>query len=240
MSAASNYLSALGALIAALPTAEISAGAALAAHAVRAGGMVQVFGSGHSGLVAMEVAGRASGLSAVNALRDPSLSPTFPDRAGATERVPGYVAVSFSLWGLRPEDVVVVVSNSGINAAPIEVAVLARQRSIPVIAITSIEHSSAATSRVAEGVRLYDVADVVIDTGSPYGDWTVELAGGAKVGPVSTAVAMTALHAVLVEAAEMLDRSGDRPPIIRSLNAAGGDDHNVVVQAPYRARQQFS
>lgn len=218
----------------------IDKAASLAAKAIMNGGMIQVFGSAHSGLAAMEVSGRASSLSPINALRDPALSAALPDRAGAVERVPGYVSVSLNLWELGQNDVLVVISNSGINAAPNEVAQYGKENGLPVIAITSLEHSKQVEPRTTDGKKLYERADLVLDTGTPAGDWTIEVgAAGLQTGPVSTILAMATLHAMLASVTEILTENDYPVPLIRSLNMPGGNEVNEAVQAPYRSRQVY-
>ncbi|MFU8839764.1 MAG: sugar isomerase domain-containing protein [Nitriliruptoraceae bacterium] len=209
-----------------------------AADSVRQGGIVHVFGCGHSQLVALEVCDRAGGLASLRAIADPALAPTQGARATLTERLPGYGNVVLESEDLRPGEVLVVVSNSGINAAPIEVAAGAVERGLVVVAVTSREHSDAVTSRHPSGVRLHEVAEVTLDTGVPAGDASVQLADGTGVGPLSTIVASALLHAVFTAASARLADAGEEVPVLRSQNLDGPEDPNAAVLARYADRRR--
>src|SRR5699024_12560057 len=108
----------------------------------------------------------------------------------------------------------------------------ARERGLTVVAITSREHSLAGRSRHPEGLRLLDVADIVLDTHAPEGDITLTLEDGTQTGPTSTILAGLLLHSLAIGAMEQLSRAGVRPPVLQSMNRAGGDDSNETVLAP--------
>lgn len=211
------------------------AGAVLA-RSLRGGGVLHVFGSGHSMLPAIDATFRAGGLAPVNLLQDPALAPWEPTRVSRIERLPGYGTALGELQDLRKGELIVVISHSGINPVPVEVAQHARTRGLVVVAITSSAHSLASPSRHPDGLRLLDVADIVLDTGAPLGDVTVELSGGVETGPASTLLATFLLHSLVIEAMAELIAAGDAPPVLRSMNRAGGDDSNAAATAPYRDR----
>lgn len=208
----------------------------LLARSLRTGGVLHVFGSGHSMLPAIDATFRAGGLAPVNLLHDPALAPWEPTRVSRIERLPGYGTALAQLQDLREGELLVVISQSGINPVPVEVAQQARTQGLTVIAITSREHSLASPSRHPEGLRLLDVADLVLDTGAPLGDVTVELADGTGTGPVSTMLATFLLHSLAIAAMEELGASGEAPPVLRSMNRTGGDASNALAIAPYRDR----
>lgn len=227
MTAATVYLDTLRQLLAdsgQRAAAEMEAAAQRIADSLSTGGVLHVFGTGHSQLVALELAERAAGLAAVNAMAVPALSPVDGRRAAATERLAGYGSLVVEHEDLRAGEVLVVVSNSGINAVPVEVAAAARERGLFVVAVTSRAHSLAAGSRHPTGLRLLDVADLVLDTGVPPGDAAVALPGGPPTGPLSTVTAAAMLHAVTSRAAELMAAAGDEPPVLTSQNL---DDHGV-------------
>ena len=211
------------------------AGAVLA-RSLREGGVLHVFGSGHSMLPAIDATFRAGGLAPVNLLHDPALAPWEPTRVSRIERLPGYGTALGELQDLREGELIVVISHSGINPVPVEVAQHARSRGLAVVAITSREHSLASPSRHPEGLRLLAVADIVLDTRAPVGDVTVQLPGGVETGPVSTLLSTFLLHSLAIGAMEELVAGGEAPPVLRSMNRAGGDDSNAAAIAPFRDR----
>lgn len=206
------------------------------AASIAAGGVLHVFGSGHSMLAAIDATFRAGGLAPVNLLHDPALAPWEPSRVSRVERLPGYGRAVSGLHDLRSGEVLVVVSHSGINPVPIEIAQAASERGLTVVAVTSRCHSVQAPSRHPDGLRLLDVADVVLDTHAPYGDVTVRLGDDLDTGPTSTALAVTILHCVVIAAIEELHRSGTPVPLLRSMNTAGADTDNDAMISPYADR----
>ena len=195
---------------------------------------VYVFGTGHSHMLAEEVHYRAGGL----AFTVPVLVGSAMLHEGAVissvyERTEGLVRPVLERYGMQPGDVIIIASNSGVNAAPIEAADYGREIGAKVIAITSVAYSTA----VANGRRrLADIADIVLDNGLPPGDAVLDLAGtGFKVGPVSTAVGATVLNAIFAEVASELAKAGD-PPIYLSANMPGAAAVNQKLVKKYRPR----
>lgn len=206
------------------------------AESLRSGGVLHVFGSGHSMLPAIDATFRAGGLAPVHLLHDPSLAPWEPTRVSRVERLPGYGTAIVDLQDLRQGEVLVVLSHSGINPVPVELAQRARERGLCVVAITSRRHSLASASRHPDGLRLLDVADLVLDTGAPEGDVALTLPDGTETGPTSTILATMLLHALAIGAMEQLIADGAAPPVLRSMNRADGDATNERVLAPFRGR----
>ncbi|MFS8201550.1 sugar isomerase domain-containing protein [Streptomyces sp. CWNU-52B] len=215
------YFAALQEHLTALATAErpaIERAARALADSVAAGGVVHYFGSGHSQLVAVEPLQRAGGLAPVDVIADPALSPVAPRHAGAAERVSGYAAAILRTADIRAGEVVVVVSNSGINPVPVEFALGARESGATVVAVTSRAHSLAAESRHTGGLRLLDVADIVIDTHGSPGDTVVPL-GELAVGALSTVLGAAVVNALTCRAAQLIaEQHGQEPPLIISQN----------------------
>jgi uncharacterized phosphosugar-binding protein len=190
---------------------------------------VQAFGSGHSQLLAIELAGRAGGPAAIQVILDPG--------QGKAETLEGYAATLLRDYELEPRDCLIVISNSGRNASPIEMAMIGRERGLKVIAVTAADFSRSVSSRHSSGKRLLDVADVVLDTCGAAGDAAVSLDGlQTDVGPTSTVVGATLLNAVMVEAIAELIRRGVEPPVLVSQNVDGSADHNAKLRAQYRGR----
>ncbi|MDN5688041.1 MAG: sugar isomerase domain-containing protein [Brachybacterium sp.] len=208
----------------------------LIARSLSTGGVLHVFGSGHSMLPAIDATFRAGGLAPVNLLHDPGLAPWEPTRVSRIERLVGYGTALAQLQDLRRGEVVVIISHSGINPVPIEVAQQAHGQGLSVVAITSRTHSLATASRHPEGLRLLDVADVVLDTHAPEGDVTLTLEDGTETGPTSTILATLLLHSLAIGAMEQLGADGIALPVLRSMNRSGGDDSNAAVLEPFRGR----
>jgi uncharacterized phosphosugar-binding protein len=200
--------------------ASIAAAAAATANALEADGVLHVFGCGHSHLLAEEAFYRAGGLAAVNPILDPRLM--FQEGALASthaERESGYAARILEREDVRAVDVAIVASNSGRNAVPIEMALELRARGVTVIAITSLAHAQGVTARHASGRKLYEIADIVVDTGIAAGDAAITLPGTKlKMGPLSTVVGAALVHAIVIEAAALLVQRGHDPLVLPSAN----------------------
>ncbi len=206
----------------------IPAAARLIADAVARDRIVHVFGSGHSQLVALDLVGRAGGLAGVNPIFDPLF--------GRAERLEGFAPVLLAAHAFHPGDVLIVISHSGRNPAPIEVALHGRQHGLPVIAVTAVAFSRSISSRHSSGKRLFEIADVVLDTLGAPGDAAIPLDGELYVGPTSTVVGAALLQAVIAEAAARLMDHGIRPPLFRSGNLEGSDAYNRELRARYGGR----
>ncbi len=216
----------------------IQRAAQLVADAVAGGGIMYTFGTGHSHVIAEDVAYRAGGLAAVDAILEPSLTghQQVP-KSEYMERVEGMAEVILNYYEVTPKDVLVVISNSGRNAAPVEMAELARTRGVPVVAITSMAHSTGTASRVSSGKKLYQVADVVIDNGCPRGDCVLHIEGLRQpVGAGSGVAGLFILHSVVVQAIQNLVERGIDPPVFMSGNLDGSDQFNRTFLERYKGR----
>jgi uncharacterized phosphosugar-binding protein len=221
--------------------AAIAEAAELIAESLRADGVLQVFGTGHSEAMAMELSGRAGGLIPTNklALRDIVL---LGGRDAAlladpkAERDPALAREVWDLAPVRPGDVILIASQSGGNGATVEMAAIARAAGHPVIAVTSLAHSTAISSRHPSGKRLFELADVVIDNGSPHGDSVLDLPGGGTVCAVSSIGNAVVAQLLVAEITARLIASGVEPPVYLSANIEGGDAHNDRWEALYAGR----
>lgn len=203
------------------------------AEAVTADRLLFVTGSGHSHMLAEEVFYRAGGLVAVYPILDPALM--LHDAAVSSsglERVSGIAEIRLEAAGVGPGDVLIVASNSGRNAYPIEAALVGRRLGAKTIALTSVSHSRGVASRHATGQRLFEIADLVLDTGVPPGDAAVSLDGlDVRIGPLSTVAGAALLNAVTVEAVARLVEAGVRPALFVSANVDGADAPAVDLAA---------
>ncbi len=188
-------------------------------------GVVHLFGSGHSHMVAEEVFHRAGSLLPLNPMLDANLTLFGSVNATLLERAPGYGRVVVGSHDIRPGEVVIVASNSGVNPVPIDVVLASQERSARTIAITSDEHYRDASSRHESGQRLAEVADLTIDTRVPTGDAVVSIPGvDTPAGGASSAVGVALINALVVEAASRLHQRGVKPPLIPTMNLPGGDE----------------
>ena len=198
------------------------------ADAVERGGMLHTFGTGHSHMIAEEAFYRAGGLVPVSPILDAGL--LFGDGAVKStflERVEGYAGEVLSRYQLREGDVMLVASNSGRNAVPVEMALLAKEKGLTTVAITSVSHSSSVESRHSSGKKLMELVDIVIDNGGVPGDAVVDVPGLSEaVGATSTVVGCAILNSVIVMAVEILVARGNHPPVFVSSNLDGGDAAN--------------
>ena len=207
-------------------------------HSLKGGGILHVFGTGHSGAVAQEAFHRAGGLVQVNLIQEAVLSPlTPPVVSGRMERLPGVAAILLDRHDLRPGEVVIVVSNSGINAAPVEMALEAKARGLFVIALTSLAHSRAVPARHVSGKRLFEVADLCLDNCGEEGDAAVAYAAWKdRVGPTSVVAGAFLMNRLLCGVVERYLSEGLTPPVYMSANLPGGDEHNRRLEERYRGR----
>jgi uncharacterized phosphosugar-binding protein len=206
--------------------------AVLTANSLARDGMIQVFGTGHSHMMAEEVFFRAGGLVQVNAILDPSLMLNL-SALGSTqiERLEGYSRLVLERYNLQAGDVMVVVSNSGRNAGPIEAALYAREKGLPVIALTSAASYQGSQIRHSSGKHLCELADVVIDTCVPHGDATLTLAGiPERIGPVSTIIGASIMQAYIVDTIAEMVRQGCRPKVIVSANVESSQDQAALFE----------
>ena len=199
------------------------------ADAIEDDKLMYVFGSGHSRFIAGELYWRAGGLAVALPLEDPTV--------GAAERFEGYAATFFEQYDIRRGDLLVVISNSGINPVPLDVALLGKKAGASVVALTSLEHSRQTRSRHSSGKRLFEIADYVLDTMGVYGDAAVPISGREwSVAPTSTAVSVAMLNAVVAQTAELLSQRGIEPPVLLSSNVPEGDKHNERLSEYYWRR----
>ncbi|HET6742986.1 MAG TPA: SIS domain-containing protein [Kribbella sp.] len=242
---AQAYVQTLMPVLAAV-TAEIDGpiqdAADLMTTSLRADGVIQAFGSGHSEALAMEIAGRAGGLIATNriALRDLVLLGGEPPellRSAELERNPEYSRKLYDLSAARSGDVFVIASNSGVNGSIVELASVVKEKGHPLIAITSLQHTGGMDSRHPSGKKLIDFADVVLDNQAPYGDSVLDLPGGAgKVCAVSSITAALIAQMLVAEVLRRMTEAGETPPVYLSANIPGGDEHNHALEARYAGR----
>lgn len=225
----------------------IAAAARLVVEALNDDGVIQVFGTGHSRSFAMEIAGRAGGLVPANKLAISDLvfygavSPAEVMDPHA-ERDETLASRLLAVHDIRPSDVFIICSNSGGNGSTVELARLVKEHGHALIAVTSMDHTSKITSRHRSGLRLFEIADVVIDNGGRFGDSALSLPNGpegeARGSITATSTVTSALIAqmLVTEVCGLLLEAGQEVPILISANIPGGDENNKALRARYGAR----
>ncbi|MBE7501942.1 MAG: SIS domain-containing protein [Verrucomicrobiales bacterium] len=200
-------------------------------------GWLYVFGTGHSHLVAEEVFYRAGGLAHAVPMLDPRIMVhENAIQATYTERESGFAAGLLAQYPVAAGDVLIVVSNSGRNAVPIEMALLGREKGMRVAALLNRTQSDAWPSRHPSGKKLADVAEVVIDNCGPNGDAWLRLPGMPDaIGSTSSMVGLLAIQLILVQAVEHALARGVTPEMYISSNTQGYD-HNDRLLQKYKSR----
>jgi uncharacterized phosphosugar-binding protein len=206
--------------------AEIRKAAELMAETIIKGNVVYTFGSGHSILLAQEIHARAGGLYPIVQIPDPM--------RGKAEKIEGFGKVLVEYVPFKPGDLIFVISNSGRNPEPIEVALVAKEKGVHVIVMCSMKHSLSVSSRHSSGKKLYELGEMVLDTNAPPGDASMTYKDYPfKVGALSTVMGAVVLNAVVVEAVQVMLERGFEPPVLLSANLDGSEEHNHKVIERY-------
>lgn len=215
----------------------IDKAAAAFVETIEAGGMIYLFGTGHSHMLAEEGHFRAGGLAPVC----PVLHSSLMLHEGAVvstrlERSPGLGPAVLARYRPTPKDVLVVFSNSGVNTVPVETALAGREIGMKVIAVIAQEYA-AQVPVGPTGKKLAEIADIVLDNHGVAGDALVQLPNSElRVGPLSTIAGAFILNAVLTEAVWRINAKGVMPPVYISANMPGAKEHNATLTERYRAR----
>lgn len=216
----------------------IQQAAKMAADAIAVDRFTVMFGTGHSFMPIMDTFPRVGcfpGWLPIYELAS-TVVPMMSGNQGLRqvlfiEKAEGYGSVVLDNYNLKPEDVMFVISNSGTNTAGVEVALGAKARGLKVVAVTSVAHSSQSMSRHSSGKRLYEVADLVIDSCVPAGDAQVEILGWtSRVGAVSTIIGMTIMQSVASETASILAGRGIELPVYPSHTSGQNADEIAALE----------
>jgi uncharacterized phosphosugar-binding protein len=188
-----------------------------------------VFGTGHSHLLAEEVFYRAGGLRQIIPILESGLMlHEGGTKSTKLERMEGYAAILLEEYKVKKDDVIFVISNSGLNAVPVEMALGAKSIGATVIALTNLKQSMQARPRHTSQKKLYEIADIVLDNCGCVGDAAVYLDPlQLSVGPTSTVIGAFMMNSIIVQVAENCIKSGHIPQIYVSANLAEGDKHNA-------------
>ncbi len=207
--------------------------APLIADSVESGGVIHTFGSGHSEIIGREMVGRAGGLVCVSAILDTT--------GGFVENLHGYGQALAKRYDrnhhLKSGEFIIVISNSGKNCSPIEIAEYAKGKGLKVVAITSMEMTRKVKATHPSGKKLYEFADYTLDNCGVLGDAIVDLPGKEQsAGPTSTMAGALLINLLQMEVLEMLSNRGADTPLLRSQNTEGAMDANIELARSYKGR----
>ncbi len=208
---------------------------------ILAGRMVHVFGSGHSRIMVEEMWPRYGSFPGFNPIVELSLTFHNPvvgangqRQAMFLENVAGLAGRILRNFDLKPVDTALVVSSSGCNVVPIEMAEGFQQKGIKVVALVSQAHLDASTSKRPDGKKLTDFADLVLDTGAPIGDSMVYVPGlETPVAPGSTVGGVLLVNCIKAEVARLLTAAGQPPKVLTAGAIVGPERATELFEAAY-------
>lgn len=212
----------------------IDAAAAACAYSIADDKLVFTFGTGHGSFAALETFPRTGTVAGFRPIVETAIG-TFHhvlgDQGSAQYRflhtLEGYGQAILRSHRLVAGDTMMLFSHSGMNAVVLDIAIEAKERGLTVVGVTSVPHSSRVTSRHSSGQRLYEVADITVDTGVPYADAGLRIDGlEPPLGPTSTVLSTAIAHAIVAATAEQLVQRGHRPFVMVNPNTAGREAAN--------------
>ncbi len=197
---------------------------------------ILLFGTGHSHMLSEELFYRAGGLVKIQPILNPPLMLHISaSESTIAERVEGIAQNLFNEYGIKDNDVIVIISNSGRNGVIVDMALLCKEKGVKVIALTNLKHTYSGESRHKSGKRLCEIADVVLDNFGCIGDACVEVEGvDGKICPTSTVSGALILNAVVAEAVDICAKKGFVPEHFASSNIDGGDEINNKFVEKYK------
>lgn len=221
--------------------AEIQKAAQWFAKSILAGRIVHVFGSGHSRIMVEEMWPRYGSFPGFNPIVELSLSfhnlvigANGQRQAMFLENVPGLAERILRNFDLSEKDCALVISSSGTNIVPVEMAELFQQKKIKTVALITKEHSAKSSSKRADGKKLGDFADIILDTGAPAGDSMIYVDGlDTPVSPGSTAGGVMIINSIKAELAQLLTNAGQPPKVLTAACIAGTEKATTLFESAY-------
>lgn len=234
------FLEAAHAIIARIGDTQLSAldeAADICSHSIANGGLVHLFGTGHSRIPVEEMFPRHGSFPGFHPIVELSLTyhntvvgSNGQRQAMFLEHVEGLGKAILRNFVLAPPDSFIIFSNSGVNEVVVEVALEARAKGLPTIGVVSVEHCLAAEPKHSSGKRLTEAVDVVIDNCTPAGDAMVNIDGlEDPVGPGSTIGHVAVTNSLKCLIADRLTRMGHPPIVLTSSHLIG----------PERSKERF-
>ena len=213
------------------------------AETIAQGGVVHVFGSGHSVGFGMELAGRPGSLVPFHTivtsdfvLHGKVSLAEFKEPDNIFERRADIADRLYDLYDIRPQDSFIIISNSGINGVVIDFAIKAKQEGHKVIVVTSWQHTSAEASRHPSGKKLYEMGDVVIDNCGPQGDALIETGKIEKICSISSITGAFIAQSITTETCRLLSERGVELPLLLSEDSEENRRHNAELRQKYVGR----
>lgn len=211
------------------------------ADTILAGRMVHVFGSGHSRIMVEEMWPRYGSFAGFNPIVELSL--TFHNlvvgangqrQAMFLENVSGLADRILRNFDTSEQDCALIISSSGTNIVPIEMAEIFKKRNIKVVALITKEHSEASSSKREDGKKLSDFADLILDTGAPVGDAMIQIPNlDTPVSPGSTVGGATIINCIKAQVAEYLTQAGQPPKVLTAGALVGTQKATELFESAY-------
>ena len=220
---------------------EIEKAAELFSKTILAGRMVHVFGSGHSRIMVEEMWPRYGSFPGFNPIVELSLTyhnnvvgANGQRQAMYLENVPGFAERILRNFNLSEKDTAFIVSSSGCNIVPVEMAELFQKRKIKVVALITKDHSAKSTSKRSDGKKLSDFADIVLDSGAPVGDSMIYISGlETPVSPGSSVGGIIIVNSIKAEAARLLTAAGQPPKVLTASCVIDAEKARDLFEAAY-------
>lgn len=219
----------------------IKEAAALFAKTILAGRMVHVFGSGHSRIMVEEMWPRYGSFPGFNPIVELSL--TFHNlvvgangqrQAMFLENVSGLAERILRNFDIESIDSALIISSSGTNVVPVEMAELFQQKKVKVVSILTQKHSDKSESKRADGKKLSDFSDLILDTGAPVGDSMITIPGlETPVSPGSTIGGALIINTIKAEVARLLTEAGQPPKVLTATNVVGKEKATELFESSY-------
>ena len=202
---------------------------------IKADRIIHTFGSGHSHMVGLELFIRAGGLGNVNAMLDQDVLTSIGAlRSSKLEKLEGLADVIWEEYKIEKGDIIIIISNSGRNALPVEMALRAKKEGIKIIAITSLTQTKEFASRHSSGKKLFEIADIILDNKVISGDGIMKI-GNDRVGAMSSINGMFIINTVVTEAMIRAEKSGIELPVYSSQNIDSFENNDKLYKK-YRGR----
>jgi len=220
---------------------EMEQAATLFAKTILAGRMVHMFGTGHSRVIVEEMWPRYGSFPGFNPIVELSLTyhnnvvgANGQRQAMYLENVPGFAERILRNFSLSEKDTAFIISSSGCNIVPIEMAELFQQKKIKVIALITKEHSAKSTSKRSDGKKLSDFADIVLDSGAPVGDSMIYIDGlETPVSPGSSVGGIIIVNSIKAEVARLLTEAGQPPKVLTAPSIMDAEKVEKLFEAAY-------
>ena len=220
---------------------EIAQAAAWFAESILAGRVVHLFGTGHSRIMVEEMWPRYGSFPGFNPIVELSLTyhnnvvgANGQRQAMFLENVAGLAERILRNFSLSEKDTVLIISSSGSNIVPVEMAELFQQKKIKVVALITKEHAAKSTSKRKDGKKLSDFADLVLDSGAPVGDSMIYIDGlETPVSPGSTVGGVMIVNSIKAELANLLTAAGQAPKVLTASAIVGTEKASALFEAAY-------